>query len=509
MELTRLLPALGILGGILAVVGLLLPFVVHQAEGIATLLEILALVCLGTYFIGHFQSLKAFSARRSTRLGVNSILSLFLAAAIVVIVNFLAARHAPQWDLSETQYFTLARQTYQVLRDLPRDVGIKVFSHKGSPAFRAFQDLLNTYAQESSRLSVEFIDPERQPEMARTYGITRIDTAVLESGDQKIYLTNASEADMTNALLRVTRDTKKELLFLIGQGERSLFDQEPSGFSRARDLLVKQGYQVDTSPLSGEDGLLEKTKVLILASPQQAVSQDIQTRISQFVSNGGRLLLLVDPREIEVLDKLITQWGISLGNGIVVDKRDRLGRGSPTALLIRTFTNHDITEDFSVPILFPVSRYIDFRPEQAPNWEFVSLAQTSEDSWAETDMTETVPKFNPEEDIKGPFTIAGALTSKTPSESPDHAAAMVIVGNSAFATNAYLNYPGNTDFLLKTMAWLADESQLVSIAPKDPAFRPFVPNPSQEQALLFFQVLLLPGFTLFVGLSVWRRRRRL
>lgn len=509
MELTRLLPALGILGGALAVVGLLFPFFVHQAGWIVTVLEVLALVCLGTYVTAHFRLLKAFSIRRSTRLGLNSLLAFVLATAIVVIINFLAARHGSQWDLSETQYFTLARQTYQVLRELPREVAIKVFAHKGSPAFRAFRDLLTTYAHESSKLDVEFIDPERQPNMARTYGITRIDTAVLESGGRKIYLTKASEAEMTNALLRVTRDFNKQLIFLSGQGERSLFDRQPPGFSRARDLLVKQGYHVETSPLSGEDASLENTKVLIVAAPQQPIPQEVQTRITRFVTAGGRLLFLVDPQDAHVLEQFIAQWGLSLGSGIVVDERDRLGRGSPTALLIRTFTNHDITKDFTVPILLPVARYIDFHPRVGKDWDFVSLAQTSPESWAETDLGDTVPKLNPGEDVKGPFTIAGVLTPKTPSDNPDQDPVIAIVGNSAFASNAYLNYPGNTDFFLKTMAWLADEDQLVSFPPREPAFRPFVPNPSQEQALLFFQVLFLPGFTFFVGLSVWRRRRRL
>ncbi len=507
MELTRFFPALAIVGGVLAIIGLLLPLFVPQAEWIGTVLAVLALLCLGVYLAVHFKSLKAYSARRSTRLGLASILGFILATAIVVIVNFLAARHAPQWDLSETQYFTLARQTYQVLRELPRDVAIKVFAHQGSPAFRGFRDLLITYAGESSKLSVEFIDPDRQPDLARTYGITRIDTAVLESGGQKIYLTQASEAEMTNALLRVTRDSKKQLVFLSGHGERSVLDQQPPGFFRARDLLMKQGYQVDTHSLSGQDTLPENTEVLILVSPQLPISQEVQTRMTRFVNSGGRLLLLVDPQDTAVLDRFVAQWGISLGRGIVVDERDRLGRGSPTALLIRTFTTHDITEDFTVPILFPVSRYIEFEPEQVPDWKFVSLAQSSPESWAESNLTDTVPKLNPEEDVEGPLTIAGILTSKTPSEQSDQDPAIVIVGNSAFASNAYLNYPGNTDFFLKTIAWLANEDQLVSIPPKEPAFRPFVPNPSQEQALLFFQVLFLPGFTLFLGYSVWRKRR--
>ena len=509
MEITRLIPILGIVGGVLAVIGLLLPLFVQEAAWIVTALEVMAILCLGLYLVTHFQSLKTFSARRSTRLGFNSILGVILAAAIVVIINFLAARHAPQWDFSETQFFTLARQTYQVLRELPREVSIKVFAHQGSPAFRAFQDLLKTYSAESSKLSVDFVDPNRQPDLARTYGITRIDTAVVESGDQKIYLTRASESEMTNAILRVTRDQKKQLVFLSGYGERSLMDQQPPGFFRARDSLLKQGYQVETSSLTGEETLSPNPAVIIVPSPQQGIPQEVQDRLTRFVDGGGRLLLLVDPQEADVLDLLVAQWGISLGKGIIVDKRDRLGRGSPTALLLRTFTTHDITEDFTVPILFPVSRYIEFHPDQAPDWKFVSLAQSSPDSWSESTLTDNSPKFNPEEDVEGPLTIAGSLTPHTPSDNPDQDPAIVIVGNSAFASNAYLSYPGNTDFFLKTVAWLANEDELVSIPPKEPAFRPFVPNPSQEQGLFFFQVLFLPGLILFLGYKVLRNRRRL
>ena len=500
---------LGILGGILALTGLILPAFFPDAGSIVTICEVLALVCLAVFFMIHFQSIKVFSARRTTRLGFNSIISMILAFAILVIINFLAARHAPQWDLSETQNFTLTRQTYQVLRELKREVTLKVFAHERSPLFGSFRDLFSTYANETPKITVEFIDPEKQPEIARTYEISRIDTAVFESGPQKIYLNEASEKETTNALLRVTRDIKKRLVFLTGHGERSLLDQQQAGYSRAKDALVKQGYGVETAEFLDGSTNEQNTSVVVLASPQQPLTEDERFNLAKFLQSGGRVFVLADPQNKEVLDSLTEQWGVTLGKGIVVDERDRLGRGSPTALLIRTFTGHDITEDFTTPILLPVSRYIDFDPEQGKNWEFVSLAQTSPESWAEINLAEKTPILNPEEDIKGPFTIAGALRPQTPSENPSRDPAMVIVGNSAFASNGYLNYPGNTDFFLNIVAWLADEGQLVSITPKEPAFRPFVPNPSQEQALLFFQVLFLPAFTLFVGFSVWRKRRRL
>ncbi|HNP31384.1 MAG TPA: hypothetical protein PKK23_20220, partial [Nitrospirales bacterium] len=173
------------------------------------------------------------------------------------------------------------------------------------------------------------------------------------------------------------------------------------------------------------------------------------------------------------------------------------------------FTTHDITEDFTTPILFPVSRSVTFDAAQGKTWEYVALAQTSPESWEETDMTSPQPEFTAGQDPKGPFTVAGLLTRKPVNQSPMDQSAVLIVGNAAFATNGYLTYPGNTDFFLKAIAWLAQEDALVSLTPKDPAFHPFIPNPSQEQALVFFQVLFLPLLTLFIGLSVWKRRRSL
>jgi len=505
MEITRVFSILGLIGLLLALTGLVgfsMPvWLVSSLEGIA-------LLCLLGYFIVHYQSVKTFSTRRATRLGFTSLLSLLLAMGIVVMVNVLAARHAPQWDLSETHAFTITNQTYQVLNALDRDVTVTVFAHEGSPHFAGYRDLLRTYTAGTARISVTFVDPEREPVMAQKYHVTRIDTAVFESGSQKVYLTEPSEKDITNALLRVSRDHQKRIVFLKGHGEKSLFDQERTGFSRAKDALEKQGYEIQSLSFT-EETLPSDTTVLVVASPVRSIPDHDQRLIQDYLTKGGRLLLLLDPRTGQGLHKLMNGLGLRLGAGILVDERDHLGRGSPTALLIRTFTAHDITEDFTIPLLLPVSRYLEFDPGLGSQWTFTPLAQTSPKSWAETDLTNRVPTFDPHQDVKGPFTVAAVLTPKTPDAKTGRKPAVVIVGNSVFAGNGYLNYPGNTDFFLHMVAWLADEGELVSIAPKEPAFRPFIPNPSQEQALLFFQVLLLPSFILLMGFSVWRKRRRL
>lgn len=507
--MSRFASAIGIVGVALAVAGMITYSVVPGQLWLVTLLEGLALVCLIAFFVVHFETVKAFSTRRSTRLGLNSILMVLLFVGILVIVNFLAARHSKRWDFSETQHFTLAPQTYQVLRGLNREVKITVFTQERSQAFNLYRDLLDSYKQTSDKLKVEFVDPERRPGVARQYGITRSDTAIFESGPQSTRVTAPSEAELTSALIRVSKDAKKRVVFLEGHGERGISDQDRGGLSIAKEALTKQGYEIGTVSLLQEPAVPDNVSVLVLAGPRRPVTPEEQERITRYVSSGGRLLVMLDPDTQAELQPLLKQWGVEAGNGVLVDLQDRLAQGDLTALMVRTFTEHEITQDFAFAVLFPVSRHLVFHDDLAKDWDFVPLARTSPRSWAETDLKGRVVSFSETEDVKGPLPLAAALTPKKPAEEGKRRPAIVIVGNSSFASNAYINFPGNTDFLLHTIGWLADERDLISITPKEPAFRPFIPNPTQERILLYVQVLLLPSLTFLWGMAIWRKRRRL
>lgn len=69
---------LGVIGLALAVAGAVGYSLVPEKLWLAGLLEGAALLCLLVYFIAHFSGLKAFSARRSTRVGANSLLMILL-----------------------------------------------------------------------------------------------------------------------------------------------------------------------------------------------------------------------------------------------------------------------------------------------------------------------------------------------------------------------------------------------------------------------------------------------
>lgn len=474
-----------------------------------TTAELLALSCLMIFFALHFETVKAFSGRRSTKMGLNSVLTVLLLSAILGIVNFLASRHSIRWDLSENQNFTLAPQTYRVLRALPCEVKITVFTREKDPGYQAFKERLESYRQASAKLTVEFIDPEKQPKIAQDYGIFRTDTAIFESNGQTIRVTSPSEVELTGALLRISKDAKKRIVFVEGHSERSLEDKERNGLSIAKEALTKQGYEVGAVSLLHETAVPNDATVLVLAGPRRAVTTEEQDRIRDYVEKGGHLLVLVDPDTQTGLEPLLAHWGLGLGPGVLVDLQDRLAAGDLTALLVRTFTEHEITQDLTSAVLFPLSRHITFDEQIGKEWDYVPLARTSANSWAETNMQGRVVSLSEKEDIKGPLPMAVALAPKKAPEEGAPRPAVVVIGNSAFATNAYFNFPGNSDFFLHTAGWLADERDLISIAPKEPALHPFTPNPTQERALLYIQVVFLPLMTFLTGIMVWRKRRRL
>ena len=195
---------LGVIGTSLALAGMIWYQMAPEHLWVVTAVEGLAVICLILFFVAHAETFKAISSRRSTRMGANSLLLVLLFIAILSILNFLAARHSVRWDLSENQNFSLAPESHRVIRSLPREVKITVCTREKDPGYQTYKERLDSYRQASAKIAVEFVDPERHPKVAQSYGITRSDTAVFESGPQIIRVTNPSEAEVTSALIRVS-----------------------------------------------------------------------------------------------------------------------------------------------------------------------------------------------------------------------------------------------------------------------------------------------------------------
>ena len=94
---------------------------------------------------------------------------------------------------------------------------------------------------------------------------------------------------------------------------------------------------------------------------------------------------------------------------------------------------------------------------------------------------------------------------KTPKET-EREARLILFGDSDFASNAYFREAANADLFLNTLSWLAEDTDLTAIRPRNAQDRR-VNLTLGESRLILGTVVLLPLTTLIFGISVWYRRR--
>ena len=132
-------------------------------------------------------------------------------------------------------------------------------------------------------------------------------------------------------------------------------------------------------------------------------------------------------------------------------------------------------------------------------------------SWGETDLKNPEATFDEKKDLKGPLSMAVAVTKEVKpagEKGPATKARLVVVGDSDFAVNSYFSMQGNGNLFLNMLSWLASDEDLISIRPKAPEDRRVILSQSQQRRLLYLTVFILPGAVLVAGISVWQRRKR-
>ena len=130
------------------------------------------------YTLGQWREIVDYFRRRQARYGAIATVSVLVALAIVVAVNYLGARQNKRWDLTASQQNSLSEQTVKVLQSLDAPVKFTVFDQQTD--FDRFRSRLDEYAVQSKQVSVEYIDPDTKPVEAREFDIQAYGTVVVD-----------------------------------------------------------------------------------------------------------------------------------------------------------------------------------------------------------------------------------------------------------------------------------------------------------------------------------------
>ncbi|WP_447603001.1 GldG family protein [Nitrospira sp. Nam80] len=445
--------------------------------------------------------------RRWAWRSANSVTILVLLAGLLVVVNGIAAYKDVRFDLSETRRFTLAPRTLDLLDHLDQEVKIYAFVQKGSGEEKTALELLETYRNHSSKLTVHVLDPEQHPTQAKEFDVNQFGTiVVMTARGRQARGTAVSEAEITRALLRAVREAGQAVYFLEGHGEHSLTEGGKDGYAQLRAILEHEGYTPKALLLLGGESIPADAPAVVIPGPKHALLETEVEQVQRYVERGGRLAVLTDPQVETGLEPLLARWGVTLGAGVVVDQEGRTFGGSATLPLITVYSVHEIVRDLKLPTLFPGARplLLDLKSERTG---LTYLAQTSGQSWAERDVGVRPVQFDPKREDQGPFTLAVAAAPRTMPSDPRGSPRMIIVGDSDYLTNTYLNFSGNRDLFLNMLNWLMQGLDSFTIRPPDVKVSPIILSEQQARVLFVLPVVALPLCIAAAGWTVSRYRR--
>ena len=469
-----------------------------------TLLGIGAALVLASLF-ARVEDYRDLFGRRGMRYGVNTAVAVALVLGATVVVQALSFRHSARWDLTENKRYSLSPQTIQLLGGLKTKVEAVAFFRSDQPGKRTAEELLKQYARYSNgKFTWKSADPDREPGLARRYGIESYGTIVLDAGAKSEKVLDAEEEKLTNGLVKVTREGKRVVYVIQGHGESELTNTERSGFSEAKSSMEKANYEVKPLVLARAGKVPDDATVVVLAGPRNDLFPPELEVLDAYVGRGGKVLAMVNPFQNEGLKKYLVKYGFQLDDDLVVEQNPlgRLFGIGPEVPIIQQYESHPITRDLGgVMTLFPLTRSITALKTPPKGVNVQVLARTSSDSWGETnraDLQRGVAKPDPG-DPKGPLAVAAVATVDK--------ARIVVYGTSNLAANQFLNIQGNRDFFLNTVSWLAEEEDQISVRPKDTKQTPVFMSANQAQAVNLLPMLVLPGLVLVGGIIAFVRRR--
>ena len=526
MKMTRFSLALLWIGIVLLLTGIMLTFLGAECAAWALAGIISGVLCCLIYIVINFTAVKEFSVEYSTRQWANMVIFIVCLVGIIIVIQMIANNHNHRFDLTPQKKLTLAPITKKLLKEIAFPVMVKGFYQEDKRD--ELKGLLDLYALASNKFTYQLFNLDRNPGLAKKYGVSSDGSAVVEVNGKIKNVMYSSEEKIINAILSLTNPNPKVIYFLFGHGERDLkeVDQEDVSYGLLKQALETENYHVKTFLFVAGKPLPDDANVVVIGGPTTEFSQAELQRLDEYWKKGGRIVIAIDPGKEKGIKEYLKRYGIILGDDLVIDTEEYLTDKDPLVPLIPFYFTHPITEKFTTPTIFPLARSVTKGHTFEKEVVLSVLARSGEQSWAESDGDNALEgkyEYDPKSDQKGPITVAMVAEIKDgnlPQNSNEDNVVnrlpkngeIVVFGDSDFLLNNYFELLGNKDLFLNTIHWLTDEESLITIRKKKPSQEDL--NPvflSQKQSRMIFigVVILQPILILAIGMVVaWRRRQR-
>lgn len=495
------------------------------------------------------------------------IVALVIGAAIAIYA--VVAAQGISVDVADSGVYSLNENVAELLEQLaadPTTPPVRIISFL-SVAQSAERDRLTVLLDDFERISdgkitYEFVDPNRSPNVLEAYGANTGQIAVApydpetdttDTDNAEVVAGNpqtgnfADQRLITDAIITVTASGDFRAYFLQIADSVAIDDNGPNGgqvfVQQLRDrfrwtveeispLALRptedDGLAIDTDAETNDIELNDPAadgEVLIIAGGQEALPDEVAQGVIDYLEAGGNVILMgsqsvvpggITPGAAENLAAYLTEtFGITMNNDLIIDPASLQQTGS-LQVIVSNYGSHPIVEAFTDRDFMLMNAPHSLTLGTADNVTITALVETSAEAYAKADLDLTQPLTQEDvlptdDDPNGPFVIAAAA------ENSETGARLVVFGSADPLYNEYVQYlsAGAVNFLAgqEAVFWATDYDSvagaLADLPPiENPADAPiFIAQAGTTTTINLIVLGLLPFGILAAGIAVWWARR--
>ena len=461
------------------------------------------------------------SRKSRLQLSVQKLIFLVLFISCIGMLAWLTNHYSYQFDLTANKRHSLSSDSIELLNLLDKEVMVHAYTID-EVTKKAIAEIIARYQHIKSDFKLKLLNPDIDIEQAQRDGIVmdKPFAFVIYYDGRMEHIASLSEQAISNALLRLNRRQNQQVIFLSGHGERDIDGSDTRAYSTLRKQLQDTGFNLHAINLL-QQPLPENSKLMVIAAPVHEYLPGEIAQITRFIENGGNLLWLVDPGELQGLEPLATSMNLSLHEGLIIDNnpelRQTLNIQHPAIIPVTEYYPHIITNTIRYNTLFPLARGIsplegDADNNANGNWQAEALFGSPGKSWSEAGGLAEEMSFDPAAgDIAGPVTMGVALhrplqtsASHTTNKGSQR---IVIVGDSDFLSDTYIGAGANLNLGLNIFNWLVGDDDFVSVEVKPSPDTKLELSDTQLMVIAFGFFFIIPLLLLVIGFRIWYVRK--
>lgn len=463
--------------------------------------------------------------------------------AVIVMLNYIGGLFSKQFFLSSQTRVQLSPHTVSILQSLTNHVDVTVYYDKNDQMYSTIMALLDEYHRFDPRLNIKVVDYDRDPGEAAVISqkyhlpsqavhpneppaknliIFDCDghakavpgDALVQLGpkgmtkDKQIEFGPVSfkgEMAFTATLLAITNPKPFTAYFLTGQGEPSPVDTGDNGYLKFGAILGENYVRLLPLTLLDTD-VPSDCNLLIIAGPRERFSDSELAKIGNYISKGGRLMVMFDYFSLEHptgLEGVLADYGVNVGGDVVKDRNTPVDN----AVLVMNFNpKHPVVNplaDSELEMILPRPVGSKNDPNAPPDAPTVTLLAASSGNSVLYGERGAPPRSYP---------LMVAVEGNSANKGTANAAGnmrMIVIGDSMFLNNQYIEAEANRDFAGYAINWLLDRPTLLEgIGPRSVTEYRLMMSNTQLRNVRWLLIGALPCTALAMGGLVWLRRRK-